>query len=450
VRTALWAIGVTVLSNVANILKQLRDVIESATQLQAFIQDHVWILAVLLGIAVVWGNALLFRFLYRRLNRRISAAYKVLTATGCLLVVSGVFATNVFSLKSLLQNPVQVQQKLIDQLEGLQGIEGGFKYNALPQSSPAAWETAQSLKAILLAGRYDPDRVKQAFSFIESKRQSEGFENTPNPGGKIILRTEVVSWVTLAYLESLSKPDLWTEMERAKTIALVEKTLRLIVSLQDQASGGWGPIPQAPIDDERTWATTMAVWALTEALLSKDVPDQTKQSLLPAFGAGVSWLISHYVDNLGWEENPKYSVGQPFPGLTYQVLFVLERAQLVSGHNSFKNTEVFLRIKREFKQTIQAAEVMDSTSTPTTYDQVGDCGCSGEFLAYPWLLGVLPTLIADPDVPPADRRYLKGVLTREVDKVTDLPNRLIQAETWKVDESLIGVSNFISSQQKQK
>ena len=157
----------------------------------------------------------------------------------------------------------------------------------------------------------------------------------------------------------------------------------------------------------------MAVWALTEALLSSDLPNQTKEGLLPAFESGISWLIGHYVSNLGWEENPKYPLSKPFPGLTYQVLFVLERAQLVTKHSSFKDTEGYRRIKREFKNTIQVAQVGDLTSVPSSYLQVGDCPCFADVLSYPWLLSVLPVLIDDPDVPSDDRRYLKAVLRDE-------------------------------------
>ena len=59
VRTVLWAVGVTLLSNAANILKQLRDVLESMVQLQALALDHVWLSAVVLSGAIIWGNVLL-------------------------------------------------------------------------------------------------------------------------------------------------------------------------------------------------------------------------------------------------------------------------------------------------------------------------------------------------------------------------------------------------------
>src|SRR5271166_1536400 len=124
VGTALWAVGVTILSNVANILKQLKDVTESLTQVLDFARDHIWISAVLLGALMVWGNVLLFRFLYHRLKRRIPTAYQVLVAVGCVAVLVAVFATNLFSLKSLLQDPVQVQEELAGDLATTQAMEG--------------------------------------------------------------------------------------------------------------------------------------------------------------------------------------------------------------------------------------------------------------------------------------------------------------------------------------
>jgi hypothetical protein len=450
VRTVLWAVGVTLLSNAANILKQLRDVLESMVQLQALALDHVWLSAVVLSGAIIWGNVLLFRFLYHRLRRRVPTTYKVLAAVGSLAFVTVVVVTNLYSLKSLLGNPVDIQRELLNELATVQTIEGGFRNATTPEGVPDPWTTAQSLKAILLAETYNTGRIKQAFYYIESKRQHEGFVVTPGPDTKPFIRSEITAWVAVAYLESLSKSGLWTDKERTATIGLVENTLHVIVAQQDRASGGWTPIPHAVVAHERTYATTMAVWALTEALLSRDLPSQTKEGLVPAFDAGISWLMNHYVSNLGWEENPKYALGKPFPGLTYQVLFVLERAQLVSEHNSFKNTEAFRRIKRELKNIIHTAQVGDVTSVPTNYIMVGEYSCWADVLAYPWLLAVLPELIADNDVSSDDRRFLGRLLRDELGKVTELPSDLVRVETYQVAENIIGVSCVINFEQRTK
>lgn len=451
VRTALWAVGVTLLSNVANILKQLRDVIESVVQLQRFAMDHLWVSGVVLSAVVIWGNVLLFRFLYHRLRRRIPTAYQVLASAGCVGLVAIVLVSNLFSLKSLLQNPTQVQRELVSELAIAQDTyEGGFRNTTTPEGIQDPWTTGQSLKAMLLAGIYNPARIKEAFSYIESKRQSDGFELGASPETTLFIRTEAAAWVAVAYLESLSKSDLWTESERATSIGRTEITLQVVAAQQDHASGGWGPVPRSAASHARTYATMMAVWALTEALLSKDIPKQTKESLVPAFDAGVSWLITHYESNLGWEENPKSPLGKPFPGLTYQVLFVLERAQMVSDHNLFKDTEAYRHIKREFKNTIHLAQVGDLASVPTSYIMVGEYSCWADVLSYPWLLSVLPVLIADPDVPSEDRRYLRGVLRDELSKVPELPSNLLHVETWQLAEDLIGVSTFINSQRAQE
>ncbi len=450
VRTALWVVGVAILSNAANILKQLRDVFESIVQLQALAVDHMWLSAVVLSAVIIWGNVLLFRFLYHRLRRRIQTTYKVLAAAGSLALVTVVVVTNLLSLKSLLRNPVEIQRELLNELATVQTMEGGFRNATTPEGIPDPWTTAQSVKAILLAGTYNPGRIKQAFSYIESKRQHEGFEVILGPDTRPFIRTEITAWVAVAYLESLSKSGLWTDKERTATIGLIENTLHIIVAQQDRASGAWTPIPHAAVVHERTYATTMAVWALTEALLSRDVPSQTKEGLVPAFEAGISWLMNHYVSNLGWEENPKYALGKPFPGLTYQVLFVLERAQLVSEHNSFKDTGVLRRIKRELKNTIHAAQVGDVTSVPTNYIMVGEYSCWADVLAYPWLLAVLPELIADNDVSSDDRRFLRRLLRDELGKVTELPTNLMQVETYQVAENIIGISCVINSDQRRK
>ncbi len=452
IRTALWALGVTVLSNVGNILKQLRDVIESVTQLQQFVLDHVWISAIVFGLVLIWGNVLLFQFLYKRLRRRIPTAYRVLAAVICAGLVSLLLVSNLYSFKALLQGQTEVQQTLANELLTAQDpYEGGFKNAVAAAGYEDSWTTAQAVKAALLAGNYDPERIRRAFAYIEAHRQSEGFEVPYEADSRTqFVRTEAAAWVEIAYLESLSKPDVWPQDERPAAIARTESTLDLIIAPQDRNHGGWSPILHYSEHNARTYASMMSVWALTEALLSPSIAASTKQKIAPAFDGGISWLINHYSSNLGWEENPRYRLGKSFPGLTYQTLFVLERAQLVPGHNAFANTAAYKQIKQEFKSTINPAEVSDLKPVPTEYNVIAGYPCGVDVLAYPWLLSVLPVLIQDPDVPANDRRYLRGLLQHEVGKTVNLPNELLHAETWQVAEDLIGVSNFIAFGQKRR
>ena len=447
VRTALWALGATVLSNVGNILKQLRDVIESVVQLQQFVLDHVWIATTVLGLALAWGNVLLFRFLYKRLRHRIPTGYRVLAGVICVGLVSLMLVSNLYSLRTLLRGQTEVQQSLASQLLTAQHpYEGGFKNLVAAAGIQDPWTTAQAVKAVLLAGSGEPDRIKRAFAYIESHRQSEGFEAMYEADSSVHpIRTETAAWVVIAYLESLSKPDIWQQGERQSAIARTEGALDLILAQQDRTHGGWSPIPHFSARNSRTYATMMPVWALTETMLSSDISDSTKQKIAPALDGGIAWLINHYSPNLGWEENPEYRLGWAFPGLTYQVLFVLERAQLVSGRNAFAKTEAYKQIKREFKNTIHSAEVSDVQPVPTEYNVIGGYPCGVDVLAFPWLLSALPALINDKEVPSSDRRYLRGLLQHELGKVPNLPNELLRtAETWRVAEDLIGLSNFIS------
>ena len=447
VRTALWGLGVAILSNIANILKQLKDVVESIVQLEQFLLDHVWVSVSVIGGAMVLGNVLLFRFLYYRLKPHIRTTYKVLAPAGSLAIVSAVLLTNWFSLQSLLQNPVKVQSELASELAGAQDTnEGGFRYTTTSQGLEDPWSTAQALEALLTAGTYDRGRTLSAFSYIETKRKNEGFEVVTNrENNTSFIRTEIAEWVAVAYLTALQKSDLWTDDERAAIIGHSENTLLLIVSQQDRNTGGWSPVPQYAATHQRTYATMMAVWALTEALHSPHISKQTKERLGAPLEAGVSWLIDHYVSNLGWEEDPHYPLGKSFPGLTYQVLFALQKAQMVPGHSAFRNTEAYKRVKRELKNTLHTTQVGDQVSVPTTHIMVGSYPCFYDFLAYPWLVSLLPMLIADPDVPSDCRSFMKGLLRDELNKVNELPHFLEHAETWQVAEDLLGVSNFINS-----
>lgn len=443
IRTALWGVGLAVLSNLGNILKQFRNFAEFINQLEQLFHEHPLISVALIGGAIALGNVLLFHFLYHKLNLRVRTTYKVLTLAGFLAIVSAVLLTNWFSLRSLLQSPSQVQTELASTVEAVQDIDTGAYRNAT-KGIPETWDTAQAVNAVIASGQYDPARIAKAFSYMESERTNGGFEikttNTP-----LFIRTEGASWVAVAYLEALPRPDLWSDTQRTTAISQAENTLLLLASQQDRASGGWSPIPRYAAMHQRTYATTMAVWALTEALLSKDISKQTKERLGAPFEGGVAWLISHYVSNVGWEEDPNFSTGRAFPGLTYQVLFVLERAQIVSQHNAFKNTEAYRDIKRQLRNVLHSAEVGDVSSVPTSDIMVGEYPCFMDFAAYPWLISTLPLLIADPDVPSESHTFLNRLLEDEVGKANGLPHSLENAETWQVAENLFGISKFIDS-----
>ena len=360
-------------------------------------------------------------------------------------LVSGIFVTNLFSLRSFAENTGPIRTKLVNELRMTQDLSGGGFFSTTRSDANAdAWTTGQALKAELLSGSYDPNRVKQAFSYIEQQRLEDGFNMYLGTTTRPFIRTEAAAWVAIAYLQSLTSANLWTKGERPDIVDRTTKTLQTIISQQAQ-KGGWAPVPTLK-GHERTYATMMSTWALTEALLSPDIPVEAKQSYGAAFELGVQWLIRHYEDKIGWEEDPHHKLNDPYPGLTYQVLFVLERAQLVAGHNAFKDLEEFHKIKAGIKDLIQPAEVKDTTAVPPSNIMIDNYPCWADVLAYPWLLSALPPLIADPDISPENRRYLKGVLKQERAKIHELPASLIKTETWKIAEDLIGLSNLINGQ----
>jgi len=362
--------------------------------------------------------------------------------------VSFVLVTNLFSLRSLVQNVAPVQMKLVNELNTTQDLSGGgFRYSTHANAVPDAWTSGQALKALLMNGSYDRGRIKQAFAYIEQERHEDGFDVQVGPTTTPFVRTEGADWVAIAYLQSLSRTGVWADSERPGVIERTERTLNTIAG-QQAKSGGWDPVPSL-LGHERTYATMMSVWAVTEAMLSKDISDEAKQNYGGPLEKGVNWLLTHYEDKLGWEEDPRYKLRDPYPGLTYQTLFVLERAQLVSGHNSFKDLERFQSIKRDIKDVVHPAEIKDVTSVPSTDLMIGNYPCWADVLAYPWLLSAAPRLIADPEVSPEDRRYLRQLLKEERAKMPELPGKFVDAETWKLAEQVIGISNLMNSQQVQ-
>jgi hypothetical protein len=276
-----------------------------------------------------------------------------------------------------------------------------------------------------------------------------GWNADPNEQNSFV-RTEISSWVAIAYFTSLRKADFWTADE---SIVASRRAIAITtdIAAQQDSTGAWAPIAQPAPGNDRTYSTVMALWALSEALKGSDVPKDLRISFGKAFDNGISWLLGKYRAGYGWDENPAIQGGARFDGLNYEALLVLRHAEDIPGHNLFKDEEQYKSIKHDVVNLFSAPlEVFSKTQIPSSDISVEGKICWATFPAYPWSLAALSYLIDDKDISSSDQRSLRKIRKQELERLKDLPGYLKTAETWELAENLIGLSYEIRGAETRK
>lgn len=313
------------------------------------------------GIAAAIGLSFLVAYMlgglwvYRRYGARLSIDRRRLLA-GVGLVAGPVLAiaTSWFAIPGLpdVHKPLQdASNAWRTQLLALQVSEsadprtgtppplhGGLRTSRADAASPPqVWSTAQSLVAILNQPREltpaEAQQVRSAFMYIDRERLPgrEGYGYMGPEQGYDWGVTEISAWVALAYAASLAprfRDTIWKPGDDPR--GKLAREIDLLLGRRS-VSGGWPPIADTERrQDNRTYSTVMAVWALVEARALAD-----GSSVAPygdAIDGGVRWLLATYaVDAQSWVPNPaRPGQQESFPGLTAQVLYVLGRARTAS------------------------------------------------------------------------------------------------------------------------
>jgi len=441
----LWGTLTLALSNTATLLKVLKDVLEGLGQLKSFAPQimPLWLIEVLVGLAVLIGNILLFRFLFDKIKSRILPGRTVAAGAVAAVAISLLIVTNVYSATRLRADPSIAEERLLSEatLAQADGSIAGFRiYAYKPQEKEDSWTTAQVITAIIsVSDRPDAGRLKAAFAYLESKHLKNGWNADPN-GKNSFIRTEISCWVAIAYFTSLRKTGFWTPNESIAVSKRAGDILRQVVAQQD-GTGAWGPVVRPAQENDRTYPTVMALWALLEALSASNIPQEEKITFGNAFDKGVLWLLEKYRIGYGWDENPAIQSGARFDGLNYEALLLLKRAEDLGGYNLFKDEEGYKSIKHDVVNLFPTpVEVFIKTQIPPSDYGVDGEICWATFPSYPWSLAALSYLVDDKDISSSDQRKLRKILQQEIEKLNDLPAYLKTAETWELAENLIGLS----------
>lgn len=334
---------------------------------------------------------------------------------------------------------------------------GGLKTSRGDSAETQVWSTAQSLTGIMI-GRgtglttTDAEQIREHLEYIERVRlpkdEGWGYFERWDWGA-----TEIAAWVVLAYLTSTQKETVslvWGN-DSEKAFQRLDQYLKLLQGRQ-LAKGGWGPISQK--DNEqfaRTYSTTMALWALIESKKHPEFGKRIGTAYDRAIKDGIRWLLSQYDKQLNsWVPNPGRSrQTETFPGLTAQILFVLERAK--PEFNDLLQVDAsYEPALRKFEKSIAGDETDSSTSLATRpvgrNDRTPDSDVylppskfmleGSTFLWFPWSLA-LCSQITDRVTVDSDAKQSCELLVGRINELIKFAKH--ERHTYIMAESLLAV-----------
>jgi len=440
-----------------------------------FLEDaHAYALSLTIG-AAVFGLTAIAYWLYQAAIFNKPDRIKLVFVLGSVFAVtSGAYAIGyvvprpVVPRNVLQQQATSMTERIFTYQVDSGPKKGGLRWSTQGASNETqAWTTAQCLVAVLLsahtASKY-PIQIRAAFDFIERVKISKEDQGWGYMEGTQWGITEINAWITLAYLASLH-PEvvniIWRENEKIEIIKRVERNLSMLAASQ-YSNGAWGPTSRLDKQSHiRTYSSVMALWAFVEAKNVSVVAAAVQEKYDQAIRDGARWLIAKYSRNeVGagswWPDPATKSAGQNFfPGLSAQVLFVLERA--TEGFDFLSSSKELRNYKEEyFRTSIRGAgpiselaqrnvedneTVLDSNRYLEDFPEV--TAEASRFLWFPWSLMVSTEVSRHCNASPScfGAPTLQSALLSRIDKLI----RFAEADPclFATGETLIAINFFL-------
>lgn len=355
-----WASLVALLlGTISQVLGNIHDIRDKLFEL--FGIHNLQVLHYTMGVIVVVlflaGYLCLWLWLYKRYVSKWNRGHR----WGSALAVLGALVMASFSIYAALPPPPNIRPVMKDvsatwksELLALRTKDGGLRTSRADAAADRqVWSTAQSVAAMLAYPQSitpaEGKSIRDLLDFFEDKTvrlaNGEGWGYMEWVDWGV---TEIAAWVALAYAYSLQpevSPSIWGP-EREVGLARLSSAIDLLLSRQIQ-NGSWAPIAQNDNPTyARTYSTVVSLWALLEARRVLG-PGPADRDL--AIQNSMRWLLTTYHTEVqSWVPNPyRAQQSEAFPGLTAQVLFVLERARpdfafILNGDGTYE------RARRDF------------------------------------------------------------------------------------------------------
>jgi len=356
------------------VLGYIGTVLGKLTEVKHYLFDLVGpqkLLSIHFGMAFLVGSLFfvgyltvgvwIYRMYFLRLERQKRVGYGGVVMVGGVILAAGSVYAALSPAPDIGSILVNESNSLERELLGLRVEGGGLRYNrADPSVEPQAWSTAQSLTAILAnrtvaLSKTDAEGIRSDLEFINRIRLpgEEGWGYLEPIDWGV---TEIAAWVVLAYLSS-TQPNTVDAVWGAESEIANQRLRRDLKLLHERQlpNGGWAPISQKNnMSYARTYSTTMALWALIEGKRHPEMGRRVGFEYDDAIRSGIRWLLARYDSQLkSWVPNPERAKQtESFPGLTAQILYVLERA---GPDFDFRGDLAYERAHRDFVQSIEGS-----------------------------------------------------------------------------------------------
>lgn len=452
------AVTAILLGNIASILGSLQTINNIVSNMISyrFVEQLYDNMRIIVALIFFVGYALGFYWLYRKFLLPEEGRNKPLLIAIGILVMVGLFFTNV----ALLPSPPRPEPILRDKVNqwvericSSQANNGGIRAHALdPSTLPQVWTTAQCLKGVLTA-RYDLEKyksnIKNAFEYIERSRRTSPYDGWGLYEEREWTVTEIASWVAVASIASVDPEiQIWDEHELPRILDRIERDLEHIVERQS-STGGWSTISEVKPEFTRTYSTVMALWSLIEARRLPIVQKRVGYRYDTNIRNGINWLLGTYDKNLGWVPNPnRGSQTERFCGLSAQVLFVMSRAE--RDFRFLLSEPVYLLAKKNFIELDELAKRpvafnnrvhdADQTFRPTTFHLE-----SSTHLWFPWSFVTLTYLSTDTALSENERKSAAKLRLELSSKVDELHQNIGAEFMYVAAESLFCISFGLQS-----
>jgi hypothetical protein len=481
-RLGLLAIVVGNLAAVAGHLDQVRVFIFRYFGMEDIQLLHLAI-AIAVSLLLLAGYGVLCTWLYYRYVLRSGLYHRWGFAAAMAFGALALCAVNVHvalpSPPDARPTLLREQADLADVLLSRQADNGGFHfYLTKGPADTQVWTTAQSVYALEIAGMASKarDQIRRSFAYIDRSRLGDTAPSSAGIGACTVMAgdqgwgyvdysqwgvTEIAAWVTLARIESLNPGaglSLWTASEADMLARQTVSDLTLLTERQHD-DGGWAPIRRtADPTHLRTYSTAMAVWALLAARTNQRVHAMVGDTLDQRITAGARWLLSHYEEeSASWYPNPNRGGNMhPFPGLTAQVIYILELASRQFGF--IASDAIFKRAREKFleeaiggpagsnllKRPVSSNERLHDSDRylsqlPNTVEQM-------TFLWYPWTLAALAEIETTGLAGEAERNDASKLLSALLKRAPGLW-QFTQEDPglYPSAEGLLGVSLYVNA-----
>lgn len=337
----------------------------------------------------------------------------------------------------------QAIQTLESRLSDAHFPDDGYGDRLSTRHTPDSWTTAQVLAGVLSAGVSLKDgNLKRSFQYLIKHQEDGGWSRLETPKTP---STEVTSWVGLAGLLSLHRPDIWgTSQEEAKR--MVQDVYKEVTRRQTK-TGGWSTFQNFDASQSLNVGAYASVMALVFLLQVENgdakwvVSNESK--LKEQIRRGLEWILATYNGDIeGWEEIRGEGLNHELT--TYNLLLLTQAKrqgfEYIKDRPEYKKARL-VWLKKRNKETsdgpthsmIKQEQYVSEGNTQDTRLEI----YAVKLMRYPWFFLLATVLGDDSSLPEEERNLAHRVSSTFWARLDDSIKSVSTGHTYTAAETLL-------------